>query len=155
MPVEAGAREAGERPPRPHLVRPVGDALDLGCRPAAVRALGPQRARSRDARGELLEPHAGADGTSCAGRPRPAGGPQPGGIPSGLSANSAICWKAGAATSPPVCGPRTSGSSTITETRRRGRDAGTKPMNDERYRSTYVLSLGSTFCAVPVFPATV
>ena len=64
----------------------------------------------------------------------------------------AICWNAGAATTPPKIAP--CGSSTVTSTRSRGRDAGTMPTKDATYFPLAYPPCESGFCAVPVFPAT-
>jgi len=64
----------------------------------------------------------------------------------------AICENTGAATTPPQIAPR--GSSTETRIASRGREAGTMPMKDATYRESEYVPSGSTFAAVPVFPAT-
>ena len=75
-----------------------------------------------------------------------------GGISRYCRSNPAICWKAGAATTPPQIDA--AGSSTVTSMTSRGFVAGTMPTNEATYFVVEYPPCGSGFAAVPVLPAT-
>src|SRR6267378_2255312 len=144
LPRSSGSREAcaslcvAVRAPRPET------SGTTACPAAAgTPAASPVRA-SGSSSGESAERSSGAVSFDCSGI-----------TSSCLSASCAMAPHAGAATVPPVTSaPFPSGSSMTTRMATRGASAGAKPRKLESRLSPYPPRIGSTFCAVPVLPAT-